>query len=110
MKKDPYKHKERYLRWKKNNESGISGISSYNSDLILHYLNDMEMGINIASMSVKGSRSYIRLTSLKERCMFFTRKFKEIFNLDKITAISEEQLITFFSDMRNGNIKRRNVY
>lgn len=108
MKKDPYKHKERYLKWKENNQSGIPNISSYNSDLILRYLNDMERGINIASMSTKGARSYIRLTSLRERTIFFAKKFKELYNIDKITDINEEQLITFFADMKNGNMKKEN--
>ena len=108
MKKDPYKHKERYLKWKERNQSGISNISGYNSDLILKYLNDMERGINIASMSTKGARSYIRLNSLKERTIFFAKKFKELYNIDKITDINEEQLITFFANMKNGNIKKEN--
>jgi len=108
MKKDPYKHKERYLKWKEENKEGISGISKQNSDLILQYLDNMERGTNIASMSSKGARSYIRLSSLRERTIFFAKKFKELYNLEKITDISEDQLITFFSDMRNGTIKKQN--
>jgi hypothetical protein len=41
---DPYKHKERYIKWKKESEKGIPEISKYDSDLILRYLEDMEMG------------------------------------------------------------------
>jgi integrase len=108
MKLDPYKHKERYLKWKDKIQLGIPEISKSNSDLIKAYLNDMERGINISSMSSKGSRSYIRLNSLKERTVFFAKKFEELFKIDKITDICEEQLIGFFSDMKNGNIKRVN--
>ena len=108
MKLDPYKHKERYLKWKEKTQSRISEISELNSRLIKAYLNDMERGINISSMSTKGSRSHIRLNSLKERAIFFAKKFKELYKIDKITDISEEQIVSFFSDMKNGNIKKIN--
>lgn len=107
MKIDPYKHKERYLKWRKNVEKGIPDLNKTTSDLIIRYVDDMENGINISSASVKGSRSYIRLNTLKEKMIFFSRKFKEIYNLDDITKISEEQLLKFFSDMRKGIVKRK---
>jgi hyaluronan synthase/N-acetylglucosaminyltransferase len=48
MKIDPYKHKERYERWKGQvSVQGIPEINSYNSDLILKYLDDMENGMNV---------------------------------------------------------------
>ena len=35
MKIDPYKHKERYQKWRKEvNKTGIPELSKYNSDLI----------------------------------------------------------------------------
>ena len=39
MKLDPYKHKEKYLKWRKEVEEVgyIEGISRVNSDLILRY-------------------------------------------------------------------------
>lgn len=103
---DPYKHKERYLAWKEKNLSVIPGISKENSDLTLHYLNDMEQGLNISSTSKKGSRSYIRLNVLKQRLTSLSRAFEKRFNLTKITDITESQLFSFFVDMRNGVIKR----
>ena len=71
MKLDPYKHEERYTRWKENTREGIPTISKENSDISLQYLSDMESGINISSASAKGSRSYIRINSLKEKMVFF---------------------------------------
>jgi integrase len=38
--------------------------------------------------------------------MFFSKKFREVYGLDDITNITEEQIMTFFSDMRNGSLKR----
>ena len=109
MKIDPYKHEERYLNWKEKikEEKGITKISKSNSDIIIRYIEDMEHGINIASLSVKGPRSYIRLNTLKEKMIFFAKKFKEIYDVDDIIKISEEQLLKFFSDMRKGIIKRK---
>jgi len=106
MKIDPWKHKERYLEWKDRVRNGIPDISKGNSDMILKYLSDMERGLNIASGSVKGPRSFLRLFTLKEKMVFFAKKFKEVYELDKLTDVTEEQLINFFSDMRTGAIKK----
>ncbi len=107
MKIDPYKHKERYIAWKDKVKSGIPKISVFNSDIILQYLGDMEKGVNISSKNLKGSRSYIRLNTLKEKLCFFAIKFKEMFNIDRVIDIKEEQLVGFFSDMKNGVITRK---
>ena len=67
MKIDPYKNKETYFIWKEKTKDGILEISKENSDLIKRYIENMEQGVNVASVSVKGARSYIRLNSLKQR-------------------------------------------
>ena len=84
MKIDPYKHKERYFRWKENikQTNQIEGISKANSDLIVRYIFDMEMGINISSVSIKGGRGYPRLNSIRQKIVFFSKKFKEIYGFD----------------------------
>ncbi|MEK6910520.1 MAG: tyrosine-type recombinase/integrase [Nanoarchaeota archaeon] len=104
MKIDPYKHKERYFKWKEKTKDGILDISETNSNLIKQYISDMEKGINIASKAVKGSRSPIRLNTLIGRLIFFATKFKNIYSIDNIIEITEDQLISFFSDMMNGTI------
>jgi integrase len=106
MKIDPYKHKERYLKWKEKIKNGIPGISKENSDLILRYVFDMEKGINIASGSTKGPRGFNRLNTIKDRAITLAKKFKEIYSLDNIAEIKEEQLIEFFYNIKNGVIKR----
>jgi len=106
MKIDPYKHKERYQDWKEKNKDGISEVSKFNSDLILQYINDMEKGINIAHGSSKGSRSFIRLNTLRDKMCFFAKKFLELYKIERIIDINEDQLVGFFSDMKNGNLKK----
>lgn len=108
MKIDPYKHEERYLKWKKGvEEKGIPDISKSNSDMILKYIYDMENGLNISAKNKKGFRSYIRLNTLRDKMLFFSKKFKDEYGLDDLTKISEEQLTLFFSKMRRGKICRQ---
>ena len=52
MKRDPYKHKEGYLSWKIAVKNGIPGISKINSEIILRYVGDMEVGRNVSSKSI----------------------------------------------------------
>ncbi|MBR9706784.1 hypothetical protein GOV14_07140 [Candidatus Pacearchaeota archaeon] len=107
MKKDPYDHEGRYKRWRKVVEkTGIPNISKYNSDLILQYLEDMEYGYNVSKSSSKGGRSYIRLNTLRQKLIFFAKKFKELYGCDKITDVTELQLCQFFVKMSKGIIKR----
>ncbi|MBI3334022.1 site-specific integrase, partial [Candidatus Pacearchaeota archaeon] len=108
MKIDPYNSKETYFSWRESAKEGIAKISRENSTIILQYLDDMEKGANVAVGSPKGARSYLRLNSLKARMCFFAQLFEERFGLSKITDINEDQIITFFSDMRKGVIKKVN--
>jgi len=107
MKKDLYNTKERYQKYKEKLINGEFDLSSQNRKFLLQYLEDMENGINISTMNRKGSRSYSRLYSLKNRLMLLMSKFNDIFEINDITLIKEEQLHKFFTDMRNGVIKRR---
>ena len=107
MKIDPYNNKERYLTWSKEAlENGIKGLSSVNSSTILEYLTDMENGLNIANGSKKGSRSYIRLSSIKQRIIFLCKQFEILYDVRNITTLTETTLLKYFSGMRNGTIKR----
>lgn len=108
MKIDPYKQKEKYVSWKeKIDDVGIiEGISRKNSDLILKYIFDMEVGINISSKSVKGSRSHIRLNNLRQRMVFLAKKIEEYYETDCILNLKEKEIVQLFSKMRSGEIKR----
>ena len=107
MKKESTNYQERYFKWKDSVKEGILNVSKENSDLILKLLNDFERGLNISNASKKGARSFARLTNIKDRLIYFDKNFKQYFNVENLVKISEEQLMTLFSDMRNGKIKRR---
>jgi len=93
MKIDPHNYREKYENWKKKVESlgYIKGISKVNSNLIINYVSDMELGINIASVSIKGARSYPRLLNIKQRTIFLAKKFEEIYKLQDLSKITEKQ-------------------
>ncbi len=103
---DPYKHKEKYEAWKEKVREGIPGINKTNSDTILQYLSDMEMGINVASDNKKGSRSYSRLNSLKLRLAFLAKSFEKRCK-KALIELSEKELFEFFLQMRQGKITRK---
>lgn len=106
MKVDPYKHKERYLSWKTSINGKIPGLSEKNSKIVFEYILDMENGLNVASVSKKGARSYTRLNNLKQRMIFLIKQFEERYNLNDITQISERILHDFFTGIKNGAITR----
>jgi len=106
MKKDPYNSKEAWNNWKARNPDGIKRISRINSELLMHYLNDMEKGFNTSLLSKKGGRSYIRLNSSRTKLIFLVKSFEERYKIDHIGKLGEEQLIEFFADMRSGAIRK----
>lgn len=106
MKIDPYNHKEKFLKWKEKAKDNIPGMNHENSAIIKQYIADMERGVNIGLGSSKGARSFTRLNSLCSRMAFFSKKFEECYGLRKVIDINEEQIITFFTEMKNGTIKR----
>ena len=107
MKIDPHKHKEKYLRWKEKTKEGIPNITRGNSDIIKQFLNDMERGMNVAKGSKKGARSFIRLNTLRDRLIYLSKNFELRLSLDLLNKINEGQLHTFFTEMRNGQIRRK---
>jgi integrase len=102
-KRDPYHHKERWEEWKLKNANGVIGVSKKNSELILEFLRDMELGKNTSPKSARGERSFIRLNTLRDKLVFFCKKFNK--DLNKIT---EDEIHLLFSSMRNGKILKKN--
>lgn len=108
VKIDPYDCEGSLTRWKNKvaELGGIPHLSRENSEIILRYLIDMELGINTSLSSKKGSRSFIRLNTIRLRLTFLARKFDENLGVEDITKLTEQQLCSFFVDMRKGLIRR----
>ena len=109
MRINPYKSEEKYKEWKENAFDTLSsGYGNDNARILLKYLNDMEQGTNIGINSKKGARSYIRLNSIKYKLIFVIKKCLELYDLNDITKINENQIHELFTKMRNREILKRN--
>ncbi len=109
MKIDLYNHEPRYNSWKEHasKKDYIEGnLTKKNSDVLLKYIFDMEVGANVSLLSKKGGRSFMRLNTIRTRLTQLFIMFQER-NIADITKITEKQLQNFFSDMRNGTIKNK---
>ncbi len=107
MKIDPYKNKELYFAWKTCAQNGIEGLCGADSQLLVQYLQDMEIGVNVGGSAPKGPRSFIHLKSLKDKLLPIIRKTRELYGFESITQIREEQLHLFFTNMLNGIIVKK---
>ena len=83
MKIDPYNHEGSLTRWKDKVRElgGIPDISRQNSEIILNYLRDMELGLNTSLSSKKGARSFTRLNTIRQIGIFNFAKSAEKLNM-----------------------------
>ncbi|MEM3113089.1 MAG: hypothetical protein QXI33_01545, partial [Candidatus Pacearchaeota archaeon] len=109
-KRDPYKNKERWEAWKAEIKAkgAIPDISKANSDLMLAYLDDMELGLNRGKGSRKGGRKPSRLNDIKGKIIFFSQKFEQKFGITDLTKVTESQIFALLKDMKDGIIKKQN--
>lgn len=107
VKIDPYKHKEKYLKWKAKTDSHIPFISATNALTLRKYLRDMENGFNVSSATKKGGRSFIRLNTLRTRILFLMQQTEKLYGVDDMLKITESDICNFFVDMRSGKISKQ---
>lgn len=106
MKIDPYNNKIRFEAWMDEVEKYGIGLSRKNTDILLQFIKDSRLGLNISKLSKKGERSYSRLNHVKD-------KLKKMFELlekrghKDIKKLKSEDLHNLFSDMRSGKISTR---
>ena len=105
---DPYKHEERYFRWKNEQNGAIPGVPIGDADIIRRFLHDMELGLNVSRTAKRGPRGYHRLNTLRTRVPVFARKLRERFGNQFITDVTEEQLHTLISEISNGVVRKDN--
>lgn len=103
-KADPFKNKQRWEQWKKEQKVatrfGNNSLSDINRDLVVEYLLDMEAGYNVAR---KGRLSYIRLNTIRQRIIWVIANI----GIENITKATRRELLAFFNKMANGEIKRQ---
>ncbi len=101
---DPYNHKQRLDNWKKTKQ--IKDVSKTNEKIIIKFLGDMEIGLNISKGSVKGGRSAIRLNTLRQRLAFIAKELEDR-KVKDMRQVTTQQLHKLFDDMRTGVLKTR---
>ena len=106
MKRYDHIYQQKWLECKeKILKEGLGDISKENSEIILRFLKDMELGVNTGKGSRKGGRSPRRLLDLKGRLTSLAKKFEERYKVSDLTKLSEEQLYSFIGEMKSGIIK-----
>lgn len=108
MKKDIYNHKRLFEKWLMSIEKGqrIDELSEENSNLIISFIKDFKIGLNVSNKSRKGERSYTRLNHLRQKIIFIL-KLLEKRGITDITKVCAEDLHKLFNDMREGKIRTR---
>lgn len=106
MKIDPYQSKQHYEDWKASAATGLPGVAPENHRVIMQFLGDMERGLNVAAKNKKGGRGYLRLNTLRTKLVFLAKSFEHYLGTG-LLDVTEEQLHTFFGEMRNGTIRTR---
>lgn len=106
-KRDLYKGEEKLNNFLKNTEiNGIEGVSKEISELIIQFVKDLRIGLNISPQSRRGPREAHSLNNKRQKLIFIFRKLEER-GLNKISKITEEELHKLFADMRLGVIATR---
>lgn len=101
---DPHNSKKNYDTWKCGvTKNGIPDITKLNSDILLKYLDDMELGLNVNRKGKKGSRSYPRLNSIRSKMIMIIKESELRYGLKSILDIEEIQIVTIFNKMRKGD-------
>lgn len=105
--KELYNSTNRFEDWiAKVEYKGMDGLSKENSDLLINFIKDMKVGINISIKSKKGSRSATRLNHLKDK-LFKVFTLLESKRIKDVRKTTKEDIHNLFSDMRSGKIKNR---
>lgn len=108
IEKDPHKHKQSYLAWKKKGCLMV-GINKPSYDIFMRYIEDMEIGANVSPSSKKGSRSYGRLRNIKTKLQTLTLIFQDELGINSIEELvdKDRELLLIIKRMREGNFKSR---
>ena len=99
--RDPYKSKQLYNKWAENKE--IKDVNKIHSKLIIGFIDDMALGLNIAKGSPKGARSYKRLNSIRSKLTVLT-KLLERKGIKDVRKATGKDMVKLFDDMRKGAI------
>ena len=105
--RDLYNSEQLHDNWiTKVKSEGIEGISGTSSNLVISFIEDLSIGMNISKKSKKGGRKKNTLNRTRQKLIFVIKGLEER-GIKPITKAKEEDLHKFFNDMKNGVIKTR---
>lgn len=106
---DPHKNKETYIKWRYEQGAPIKEVSEKNRAIIIQYLDDMELGVNVSIVSKKGPRSYIRLRNLKSKIVSWAIILQDELGVDFMPEIAgrERDFFKVIKKLRDGQIMTR---
>jgi len=107
---DPHQSKEKYTKWRNQKDAPLEGVTPKNRELLIKYLDDMELGTNVAVGSKRGSRSYIRLKNLKSYIHSWALIIQDEIGIDYIPELvnKENEFLRMIKKLRDGKIESRN--
>jgi len=106
---DPHKSEKKYKEWRHDKGAPFKGVSSKNRELLIQYLDDMEIGTNTSIVTKRGPRSYIRLRNLKSKVHTWAIIIQEEMNLDFMPDIihKEREFLYLIKKLRDEQINSR---
>lgn len=102
MKRDGYDFVEKWESWKTNNFNKTpSGVRREDYKLLIDFLKDMELGLNV-SADRKGKRGAGTLLNLSSHILFFLKNFNK-----PILKLKKEDVAELEKEIEEGKIKKR---
>ena len=102
MKRDPYKNKERWESWQnKHFASAPEGIRQVDWKILIDFLKDMELGLNVPKEK-KGKRQAGTLLNLSSHNQLFLKNFKK-----PLIELTKRDLHGLEADVEEGRILKR---
>jgi len=103
---DPNRYEQQFMSWR-NKGSLMPIITPENRQLILDYIADMEIGLNVNPASRKGARSFCSLQSIYTKMNTLTILLEKELQIKSFADIKDLDLIRFFKNLRDGKFNRR---
>lgn len=102
---DPHNHQRAYMTWRAKG-SLMPGTSEENRQLILRFIEDMEVGANVNPKSKKGARSYGRLRNIKTKLLTLSILMQKDLNIQTLADLEGKdiELLKFLKKLRDGTL------
>ena len=107
---EPTNKCESWAKWKENG-CKLEGISKQNEKLIVQFLKDFEIGMNVSILSVKGGRDTGRLNTLKSKLYVMAEVVERELNVYDLRDLvdKERELIELLKNAKEGKIAMGNI-